>query len=919
MLVQRGLGLADLHLGGREARRLRAVLQPAREEGLAAAVVAAHGLEHPVARGGHREVFVGRALEAVEARRERLDAAARNGSVAQRGDDLTAAGEGQRGHPKISFSAARSRHTRRVAASYWITDVPSALSTSLIDATRPSMRDGEEVHADGEALDRERAALTVEGFDGGDEARIQASADLRKRLRRREEGGPRRGLRRRRRRGRQDRSQVRRELRKGRLRARGSLAYRSRSGGRCAGRGGGRVAPQAPPRRADERAHLQGRVHVFALEGCAHTLREGLRGQEDRGRHHLGERRTTLLTIAGRDAVGLRLPREEGDALDTRRSPRVRPSEHHLALVRCSTRMPGAPAHPARLVFATADGALHARAGRVPVIGDEQHGAVGERRALEQVAQRADRLAVVVDHQRHHALRASDELQRVRRHVARGCVQVALHEQRRLHVERAQCLVVLQTKRVARGVEGFAGTQELPREERRARHVGDRRQGREHRGNAAVFAPGHTPSQRRVLRGFQRFEELDGAVPGHPVEHQHEQTALRVFLQEARGEGVERHLHGDHPVCRAAEFIPPHQLLRELHVVAVALRVGLRHHPLDGRAERVLGAPAGDASREVCEAALAHEVLRALGEHHDVALGRREGHVPRARRKPPDEPSGHARPLVDFPLAGVGLAHLVAAEHVEGRNHRAAGLVAGRPGRGFEGLGERELAALQCHAQVVAPLEHGSDRVVHGEEAVGQGEQLEETRRGVLALCGEEVREVGPGGEQPRLRPRAVGEGLRQLAEAGGEHAVDEVVRAEGVPRAVEHEGERARDAALAVEPEPQRPRRDGADRVTEPRFEFALKIRVLREERREACRGGLPREPQEERDLALVLLAEDLAGDEPRAPRQVEGDESPRRNRPRNCGSCRMASARGRHCSTSLAICACENDARRRRARAIV
>jgi hypothetical protein len=69
-------------------RSRRPVLQPAREERLARAVVAAHRLEAPTARGDRVQLLVDRALEALEPDREQLEPAARHGADAQRLDDL---------------------------------------------------------------------------------------------------------------------------------------------------------------------------------------------------------------------------------------------------------------------------------------------------------------------------------------------------------------------------------------------------------------------------------------------------------------------------------------------------------------------------------------------------------------------------------------------------------------------------------------------------------------------------------------------------------------------------------------------------------------------------------------------------------------------------------------------------------------
>src|SRR5262249_1537492 len=88
--VERRLGLGDLDLGGSESHPLGTLLEPAREEGLAAPVLAAHRLEDGGAAFDATQLFVERGLEAIEPDRERVEAALRNRTAAQRIDDLVA-------------------------------------------------------------------------------------------------------------------------------------------------------------------------------------------------------------------------------------------------------------------------------------------------------------------------------------------------------------------------------------------------------------------------------------------------------------------------------------------------------------------------------------------------------------------------------------------------------------------------------------------------------------------------------------------------------------------------------------------------------------------------------------------------------------------------------------------------------------
>ena len=56
-----------LHVGGCEPALLRTVLEPAREKGLASAIVATDRLEHALPQAGTVELFVHGGLETIEA------------------------------------------------------------------------------------------------------------------------------------------------------------------------------------------------------------------------------------------------------------------------------------------------------------------------------------------------------------------------------------------------------------------------------------------------------------------------------------------------------------------------------------------------------------------------------------------------------------------------------------------------------------------------------------------------------------------------------------------------------------------------------------------------------------------------------------------------------------------------------------
>jgi len=88
--VERGICLRDLNLGHCEATPFRTLLEPTREEGLAAAVLASDGLED-ASPGLHLgELLVERRLEALQVDGEGVEARARNRSAPERVDDLLA-------------------------------------------------------------------------------------------------------------------------------------------------------------------------------------------------------------------------------------------------------------------------------------------------------------------------------------------------------------------------------------------------------------------------------------------------------------------------------------------------------------------------------------------------------------------------------------------------------------------------------------------------------------------------------------------------------------------------------------------------------------------------------------------------------------------------------------------------------------
>ena len=90
-VMERGLSLADLHLGGGEALRAGPLGQPSDNEGLAAAVLASHGLETG-APGGHRgQLLVEGTGESIGADGERIEPPLGDGAAPKGINDLAAA------------------------------------------------------------------------------------------------------------------------------------------------------------------------------------------------------------------------------------------------------------------------------------------------------------------------------------------------------------------------------------------------------------------------------------------------------------------------------------------------------------------------------------------------------------------------------------------------------------------------------------------------------------------------------------------------------------------------------------------------------------------------------------------------------------------------------------------------------------
>ena len=89
--MKRSFGLADLDFRSGEAEVLRAFLNPACEEGLPAAVFAAHGFELAATRAHGFEFFCDRTFEMGQTDSERFETAARHRTGAKSVDDIGAA------------------------------------------------------------------------------------------------------------------------------------------------------------------------------------------------------------------------------------------------------------------------------------------------------------------------------------------------------------------------------------------------------------------------------------------------------------------------------------------------------------------------------------------------------------------------------------------------------------------------------------------------------------------------------------------------------------------------------------------------------------------------------------------------------------------------------------------------------------
>src|SRR5699024_9006052 len=142
-LVQRGLGLGDLHLGGGEAAAQRGLGEVAGEEGLAAAVFAAHRLDHGASVADLVELGRQRLGEVVQADGELVESLGWDGAAAQRSDDVVAppGGDARAGgaHPCTSNCSRASEASRMtVSSSRRSTSNPSTFRTwATTPATRP--------------------------------------------------------------------------------------------------------------------------------------------------------------------------------------------------------------------------------------------------------------------------------------------------------------------------------------------------------------------------------------------------------------------------------------------------------------------------------------------------------------------------------------------------------------------------------------------------------------------------------------------------------------------------------------------------------------------------------------------------------------------------------------------------------------
>jgi hypothetical protein len=265
-------------------------------------------------------------------------------------------------------------------------------------------------------------------------------------------------------------------------------------------------------------------------------------------------------------------------------------------------------------------------------------------------------------------------------------------------------------------------------------------------GTPPCSSPGTRHRSGAYCDGLQRLQELDGAVPGHPVEQQHQQLAVRVLLQEARRRSESSAISMG--ITRSPGGRP--------HSTAGASRA----NSTSSRSRWASAAPPPTGSpRRGCPAALPRAMRRARSAKPPwrtkssarsvsttMSLSVAEKATSRARvAKASRRAARPCAPARRFPAGRRRSRASCGGRARRARGSpRGTGLVAGRRGGGIEGLGERELAALERDAQVVAPrrAQQRSRRARGGSRRPRRG--VGGARRVVLALGGEEVREVGP-------------------------------------------------------------------------------------------------------------------------------------------------------------------------------
>lgn len=116
-LVQRGLRLGDLDLGGGEPGPFGAFGEPACEEGLAGPVLSANSVEGRATRCDRGDPLIQGGRETVQAHREQVESCLRHGAAPQGVDDLAAASgaDGWRAHTLSSDSSNCSRSVSRLS------------------------------------------------------------------------------------------------------------------------------------------------------------------------------------------------------------------------------------------------------------------------------------------------------------------------------------------------------------------------------------------------------------------------------------------------------------------------------------------------------------------------------------------------------------------------------------------------------------------------------------------------------------------------------------------------------------------------------------------------------------------------------------------------------------------------------------